>query len=107
MLGRLFEALDIGSAGSDFNIVVQYSVEDADWMVRDFGVADVSRGARRIESNIGGRIDPAWVPQLMESFGKRGKTSGGMILRFSGGRESDSFWEWRRPGILTVCRTPS
>jgi len=38
---------------------------------------------------------------------KRGKTSGGMILRFSGGRESDSFWEWRRPGILTVCRTPS
>jgi hypothetical protein len=38
---------------------------------------------------------------------KRGKTSGGMILRFSGGRESDSFLEWRRPGILTVCRTPS
>ena len=48
MLGRLFEALDIGSAGSDFNIVVQYSVEDADWMVRDFGVADVSRGARPV-----------------------------------------------------------
>jgi len=39
--------------------------------------------------------------------GKRGKTRGGMILRFSGGRESDSFWECRRPEILTVCRTPS
>jgi gamma-glutamyltranspeptidase / glutathione hydrolase len=38
---------------------------------------------------------------------KRGKTSGGMILRFSGGRESDSFWGCRRPGILTVCRMPS
>ena len=44
---------------------------------------------------------------LMSKGCKRGKTSGGMILRFSGGRESDSFWEWRRPGILTVCRTPS
>jgi hypothetical protein len=41
------------------------------------------------------------------SFGKRGKTRGGMILRFPGGRESDSFWECRGPGILTVCRTPS
>ena len=40
-------------------------------------------------------------------FCKRGKTRGGMILRFSGGRESDSFWECRRPEILTVCRTPS
>jgi hypothetical protein len=40
-------------------------------------------------------------------FGKRGKTRGGMILRFPGGRESDSFWECRGPGILTVCRTPS
>jgi hypothetical protein len=39
--------------------------------------------------------------------GKRGKTRGGMILRFPGGRESDSFWECRGPGILTVCRTPS
>ena len=44
---------------------------------------------------------------LALSARKRSKTSGGMILRFSGGRESDSFWEWRRPGILTVCRTPS
>jgi putative tryptophan/tyrosine transport system substrate-binding protein len=41
------------------------------------------------------------------SLGKRGKTRGGMILRFPGGRESDSFWECRGPGILTVCRTPS
>ena len=40
-------------------------------------------------------------------IGKRGKTRGGMILRFPGGRESDSFWECRGPGILTVCRTPS
>ena len=35
------------------------------------------------------------------------KLSGGMILQFSGGRESDSFWGCCRPGILMVCRTPS
>jgi hypothetical protein len=40
-------------------------------------------------------------------IGTRGKTRGGMILRFPGGRESDSFWECRGPEILTVCRTPS
>jgi len=43
-------------------------VEDADWMVRDFGVVDVSGDARRIQRNIGRRIDPAWVPKLMKSF---------------------------------------
>jgi hypothetical protein len=54
------------------------------------------------------RLDIATTVQLVDYHPrKRGKTSGGMILRFSGGRESDSFWEWRRPGILTVCRTPS
>jgi len=38
---------------------------------------------------------------------KRGKTRGGMIIRFTGGRESDSLWACRRPRILTVYRTPS
>jgi hypothetical protein len=38
-----------------------------------------------------------WLANLPNC--KRGKTSGGMILRFSGGRESDSFWEWRRPKL--------
>ena len=65
----------------------------------------VTETARRL-----GRSQPAislQIQRLEDITGKRGKTSGGMILRFSGGRESDSFWEWRRPGILTVCRTPS
>ena len=37
-------------------------------MVGDVGVADVSRVARRIKRNIGRRIDPGGVPQLMKSF---------------------------------------
>jgi hypothetical protein len=56
-------------------------------------------------SNLGGKcVIMEWVPSPIS---KRGKTRGGMILRFPGGRESDSFWECRGPGILTVCRTPS
>ncbi len=39
---------------------------------------------------------------------KRGKTGGGgMNIRFTGGRESDSFWACRRPRISTSCRQPS
>jgi hypothetical protein len=39
---------------------------------------------------------------------KRGKLRGdGMILRFPDRGESDSFWEWCRLPILTVCRMPS
>jgi len=77
---------------------------------------DIDTGALmpRLESwhhvadGIAGAFRIAMFPkEFGSSNGKRGKTSGGMILRFSGGRESDSFWEWRRPGILTVCRTPS
>jgi 3-oxoadipate enol-lactonase len=37
---------------------------------------------------------------------KRGKTLGGMILRFTGGRESDSFWECRRLPTSMAYRTP-
>jgi hypothetical protein len=36
--------------------------------------------------------------RLAGDFRKRGKTGGaGMILRFTGGRESDSLWGWSRP----------
>jgi hypothetical protein len=34
---------------------------------------------------------------------KRGKTRGGMIIRFQRGRESDSLWACRRL-ILIACR---
>jgi mRNA interferase HigB len=37
---------------------------------------------------------------------KRGKSGGGMILRFTGGHESDSFWECCRLQTLTAFRTP-
>jgi hypothetical protein len=65
--------------------------------------ADRSRGppCRQVKDG----MDDGWT--LPEFQSKRGKTRGGMILRFPGGRESDSFWECRGPGILTVCRTPS
>ena len=38
--------------------------------------------------------------------GKRGKTGGGMNLRFTGGHESDSFWECCRPPTSMAYRTP-
>ena len=87
---RLFETLDIGSAGSNLNVVIQHSVEDLDWVVGDVGVADVSRDARRIERNIGRRIDPAGIPQLSESF------EGCIKTRLSAARESQQFG-WDRP----------
>jgi cytosine/adenosine deaminase-related metal-dependent hydrolase len=37
----------------------------------------------------------------------RGKTRGGMIIRFTGRGESDSFWACRRPITLMACRPPS
>jgi CRISPR/Cas system-associated protein Cas10 (large subunit of type III CRISPR-Cas system) len=42
-----------------------------------------------------------------ESRRKRGKSRGGMIIRFPRGRESDSFWECRRLPMLTAFRTPT
>ena len=44
---------------------------------------------------------------LEGSMGYRGKSRGGMILRFPRGRESDSFWECRRLPMLTAFRTPT
>jgi len=38
---------------------------------------------------------------------KRGKSGGGMIIRFPRRRESDSVGECRRRTILTACRLPS
>jgi hypothetical protein len=46
------------------------------------------------------------IQELFMARGKRGKTRGGMILRFSGRRESDSFWECRLLLILMGFRTP-
>ena len=37
---------------------------------------------------------------------KRGKTGGGMNLRFTGGHELDSFWECCRPPTSMAYRTP-
>jgi hypothetical protein len=42
-----------------------------------------------------------------QNYRKRGKSRGGMIIRFTGGHESDSLRACRRPAILTACRTPS
>jgi|SRR6516162_7367764 len=68
VLGRRSQALEISAARSDFDPVVRSSVKDADWMVSHLSIADVSGDARRIERNIGCRIDPAWVPHFLKSF---------------------------------------
>jgi transposase len=44
-------------------------------------------------------------PEAQARRGNRGKSRGGMIVRFPGGRESDSFWECHLP-ILITFRTP-
>ena len=41
---------------------------------------------------------------LFDGMSKRGKTRGGMIIRFTKEGESDSFWICRRPMIWTACR---
>ena len=43
---------------------------------------------------------------VQRAFGKRGKTGGGMNLRFTGGHELDSFWECCRPPTSMAYRTP-
>ena len=54
-----------------------------------------------------------YVPKLQHEqgivwfFRNRGKTRGGMNIRFTGRGESDSFWGCHRPMILTACHTPS
>ena len=45
--------------------------------------------------------------QLLQlSISKRGKTGGGMNLRFTGGHELDLFWECCRPPTSMAYRTP-
>ena len=47
------------------------------------------------------------LDQLLNDIArKRGKTGGGMIFRFSGRHESDSFWEWCRLPTSMAYRTP-
>ena len=59
------------------------------------------------------QLDAALISAFLEYLedkrknGNSGKSRGGMIIRFTGGRESDSFWECCRPGISIVCRRPS
>jgi hypothetical protein len=48
ILGRLFEALKIGSARSDLYPVIGLSVKDTDWVIAHAGIVNVSRDAGRI-----------------------------------------------------------
>lgn len=74
------------------------------------GVAEIWYESRQALETLGG--DPAaratkrFPVRLRREFGKRGKTGGGMIFRFSGRHESDSFWEWCRLPTSMAYRTP-
>ena len=46
------------------------------------------------------------ISKLLPTRCKRGKTGGGMILRFSGRHELDLFWEWCRLPTSMAYRTP-
>ena len=46
------------------------------------------------------------APDVADENRKRGKTGGGMNLRFTGGHELDSFWECCRPPTSMAYRTP-
>ena len=50
--------------------------------------------------------EPGPRPKCSDDFCKRGKTGGGMNLRFTGGHELDSFWECCRPPTSMAYRTP-
>ena len=53
------------------------------------------------------RFEKTPLDQLLnDAVRKRGKTGGGMNLRFTGGHELDSFWECCRPPISMAYRTP-
>ena len=62
-------------------------------------VAGVVASTARPEGNATG------FTNFLASFGKRSKSRGGVILRSTGRRESDSFWECCRSRILTISRT--
>ena len=59
-----------------------------------------SRLAYRIQELAYGGLKPETIKR------KRGKTGGGMNLQFTGGHESDSFWECCRPPTSMAYRTP-
>ena len=44
--------------------------------------------------------------RLLKFVSKRGKTGGGMNLRFTGGHELDLFWECCRPPTSMAYRMP-
>jgi hypothetical protein len=51
-------------------------------------------------------LEPIGAISVQAFPGKRGKTGGGMNLRFTGGHESDSFWECCRPPTSMAYRMP-
>ena len=75
-----------------------FSVDDIRRMI-DIGLIGPEENFELIEGEI--------VPMQAKSVArKRGKTGGGMIFRFSGRHESDSFWEWCRLPTSMAYRTP-
>ena len=47
-----------------------------------------------------------WECKYHVVFSKRGKTGGGMNLRFTGGHELELFWECCRPPTSMAYRMP-
>ena len=65
-----------------------------------------ARGGRRTAIPWPRRTAIALSRSSPRRVGKRGKTGGGMNLRFTGGHELDSFWECCRPPTSMAYRTP-
>jgi hypothetical protein len=68
------------------------------WRQRNYNIG--------IATGPGGRFIVIDVDVKKGKAGKRGKTGGGMNLRFTGGHESDSFWECCRPPTSMAYRMP-
>ena len=68
---RLLEAGDEALAGRDRVVVVGRAVEDADRLCDDGGIVPVGRGAIRVEGDVGGGLDAALVPELVEALDAR------------------------------------
>src|SRR5262245_48539566 len=55
----LAQALDIGSAGRNWHVIVRSAMKEADRLVTYIRIVDVGREARRIERQIGAKVAPS------------------------------------------------
>ena len=62
IFGSLLKTLKIRSAGTDLDVIIRDAMKYANGVVANVCIINVSRDARRIERNVGSRIDASGIP---------------------------------------------